>query len=102
MDAFNDPHIEMVTVMTSSQVGKTEIINNIIGYHIEHDPSPMLLIMPTLEMGTAWSKDRFAPMLRDTPSLKGKVTEAKAKDSGNTILARHGERGAVAGHRLDN
>ena len=76
----------MVTLITSSQVGKTEVINNIIGHYIEHDPSPMLLIMPTLEMGMAWSKDRFAPMLRDTPSLRGKVTDAKAKDSGNTIL----------------
>jgi phage terminase large subunit GpA-like protein len=86
MDAFNDPKIEMVTLMTSSQIGKTEIVNNIIGYYIEHDPAPLLLIMPTLEMAMAWSKDRFAPMLRDTPSLKGKVTDAKAKDSGNTIL----------------
>lgn len=86
MDAFNDPTAEFVTLMTSSQIGKTEIVNNIIGYFIEHDPSPMLLIMPTLEMGSAWSKDRLAPMLRDTPSLRGKVTDAKAKDSGNTIL----------------
>jgi phage terminase large subunit GpA-like protein len=86
MDAFNDPNVETVTIMTSSQVGKTEIVNNIIGYYIEHDPSPMLLIMPTLEMGTAWSKDRFAPMLRDTPSLRGKVSDARAKESGNTIL----------------
>lgn len=86
MDAFNDPEVEFVTLMTSSQIGKTEIVNNIIGYYIEHDPAPMLLIMPTLEMGNAWSKDRFAPMLRDTPSLRGKVTDARAKDSSNTIL----------------
>ena len=86
MDAFNEPEVEFVTLMTSSQIGKTEIVNNIIGYYIEHDPSPMLLIMPTLEMGNAWSKDRFAPMLRDTPSLRGKVTDARAKDSSNTIL----------------
>jgi phage terminase large subunit GpA-like protein len=86
MDALNDPDVEFVTLMTSSQVGKTEIVNNIIGYYIEHDPSPMLLIMPTLEMGMAWSKDRFAPMLRDTPSLRGRVTDARAKESGNTIL----------------
>jgi phage terminase large subunit GpA-like protein len=86
MDAFSDPAVEIITIMTSSQVGKTEIVNNIIGYHIEYDPSPMLLIMPTLEMGMAWSKDRFAPMLRDTPSLAGKVAEVRTRDSGNTIL----------------
>src|SRR5438309_11691097 len=39
MDAFNEPLVETVTLMTSAQVGKTEMVNNIIGYHIEHDPS---------------------------------------------------------------
>src|SRR5258706_1510959 len=33
MDAFNEPQVEMVTLMTSSQVGKTEMVNNIIGYY---------------------------------------------------------------------
>ena len=33
MDAVNDPRTEMVVIMSSAQVGKTEIINNIIGYN---------------------------------------------------------------------
>jgi len=28
MDAFNDPAVERIVVMTSSQVGKTELLNN--------------------------------------------------------------------------
>jgi phage terminase large subunit GpA-like protein len=36
-------------------------------------------------MGEAWSKDRLAPMLRDTPALRGRVADAKARDSGNTL-----------------
>jgi phage terminase large subunit GpA-like protein len=70
MDAVNDPRTEMVVIMSSAQVGKTEIINNIIGYNVHLDPSPILLLQPTLEMAEAWSKDRFAPMLRDTYVLK--------------------------------
>ncbi len=86
MDAFNDPAIHTVVVMCSAQVGKTEILNNIVGYYIDQDPAPMLVLQPTLEMAQAWSKDRLAPMLRDTPSLKGKVKDPRARDSGNTML----------------
>lgn len=86
MDAFSDPSIHTVVWMSSAQVGKTECLNNIVGYFIDQDPSPILFLQPTLEMGQAWSKDRLAPMLRDTPNLKGKVQDSKSRDSGNTIL----------------
>jgi phage terminase large subunit GpA-like protein len=50
MDAINDPAIETVVVMSSAQVGKTEIINNIVGYYIHQDPAPMLVVQPTEKM----------------------------------------------------
>ncbi|MFL6437473.1 MAG: phage terminase large subunit family protein [Terriglobales bacterium] len=86
MDAINDPTIETVVIMSSAQIGKTEIINNLLGYFIDQDPSPVLVVMPTLEIAHAWSKDRLSPMLRDTPCLRGRVKEAKAKVSNNTML----------------
>jgi len=86
MDAFNDPAIESVVVMTAAQVGKTEILNNVTGYFIDQDAAPLLIVEPTLEIAKAWSKDRFAPMLRDTPCLKGKVKDVRSRDSGNTML----------------
>ena len=85
MDAVNDPMTHTIVAMTSAQVGKTELINNIVGYYIDHDPSPMLCLQPTLEMADTWSKDRLAPMVRDTPVLRGKVQDTKSKTSGNTI-----------------
>jgi phage terminase large subunit GpA-like protein len=86
MDALNDPATETIVVMSSAQVGKTEILLNIIGYYIDQDPAPILLLQPTLEMAEAFSKDRLAPMLRDTPALKGKVKDPRSRDSGNTLL----------------
>jgi len=86
MDAICDPQIEMVVVMSSAQVGKTEIINNIVGYHIHLDPAPILLLQPTLEMAEAWSKDRLAPMIRDTTALHGLVKDPRSRDSSNTLL----------------
>lgn len=86
MDAVCDTRVETVVIMSSAQIGKTEIINNIIGYHIHLDPSPILLLQPTLEMAEAWSKDRLAPMLRDTEVLRGLVKDPRTRDSGNTLL----------------
>ena len=86
MDAINDARCEEVIIMSSAQVGKTELILNIIGYYIDYDPSPILVLQPTREMAETFSKDRLAPMLRDTPALKGKVKDARSRDSGNTIL----------------
>lgn len=86
MDAINDPQINQVVVMSSAQVGKTEFLLNVVGYHIDHDPAPMLLLQPTVDMAQAFSKDRLAPMIRDTPALKNKVQDSKSRSSGNTIL----------------
>jgi phage terminase large subunit GpA-like protein len=86
MDAFSDPLIERVVWMKASQVGATEILNNIVGYHVDQDPSPILILQPTVELARAWSTDRLAPMLRDSPRLQGKVQEPRTRESGNTIL----------------
>lgn len=86
MDAVSDPAIQSVVVMSSAQVGKTEIINNLVGYHIHQDPAPILVLQPTLEMAHTWSKDRLSPMLRDTPALRGKVKDPRSRNSQNTLL----------------
>jgi phage terminase large subunit GpA-like protein len=86
MDAVSDSSIEEIWVQKSAQIGWTEILGNVVGFHIDQDPAPILLVQPTLEIGEAWSKDRLAPMLRDTPCLRGKVKDARSRDSGNTLL----------------
>lgn len=86
MDAVSNPLLETIVIMSSAQVGKTEILNNLVGYHIDQDPSPILVLQPTLEMAQVWSKDRLAPMLRDTPALKGKVRDPRTSKSTNTLL----------------
>lgn len=85
MDVMGDPKVRAVVVMWASQVGKTEMLNNFVGFRVDQEPGPMLVLQPTLEMAEAWSKDRLAPMLRDTPRLRGKVADARSRDSGNTL-----------------
>lgn len=94
MDAVSDPAVAEVVIMSSAQVGKTLLLKAIIGYHVHQDPAPMLLLQPTLEMAEAFSKDRLAPMVRDTPALRGRIADAKSRDSGNTLL----HKGFPGGH----
>jgi phage terminase large subunit GpA-like protein len=96
MDAAADPLIETIVVMSSAQVGKTEMINNLLGYHIDRDPCPMLIVQPTIAMAETWSKDRLAPMIRDTPSLCDLVKDPRSRDSGNTVLAKQFPGGQLA------
>jgi phage terminase large subunit GpA-like protein len=85
MDALSDPRTREVVGVFGSQTGKTDCLLNMIGSRIHGNPGPMLVVQPTLEMGEAWSKDRLAPMLRDTPCLRGRVKDARTRDSGNTL-----------------
>lgn len=86
MDAVSDAAVHTVVCMKGSQIGWTEVLNNCAGFFMDRDPAPLLVIQPTLEMGEAWSKDRLAPMLRDTPTIRGLVKDARARDSDNTLL----------------
>lgn len=88
MDAFTDPKVRRLILVSSSQVGKSELENNIIGYIIDQDPSSILFIHPTTIDAKEYSKLRIAPMLRDTPVLRRKVSPSKSRDSGNTILQK--------------
>ncbi len=85
MDMVGQPGVRRVTLMTSAQVGKSTVIENIIGYHMHYDPCPILHVSPTLESMKMFSKERLAPMIRDCPSLTGIVKESRSRDSGNTL-----------------
>jgi phage terminase large subunit GpA-like protein len=55
-------------------------------------------VQPTVEMGEAFSKDRLAPMIRDTPVLRA-CSRRTSRDSSDTILhkAFPGGRVTIAG-----
>ena len=88
MDAITDIKTQKVVVMSAAQLGKTDgFILNPIGYYMHYDPSPILVLQPTIQMAESFSKDRLTPMLRDTPVLRDKVND-KSRNSGNTILQK--------------
>ena len=88
MEAFTDPKIRKIVMVAASQVGKSELELNVIGYIIDQDPGSIIFVQPTLDDARKFSRLRIAPMIRDSQVLKAKVSDIKAKDSGNPILQK--------------
>ncbi len=70
MDAFSDPHLERIVLCKGSQLGGTEAIYNMLGYAIEQDPAPSMIVMPTVELARSVSSTRIQPMIDASPVLK--------------------------------
>lgn len=87
MDSFTDTKVHHLVVVASSQVGKTEMELNMMGYAIDIDPGPIMFVVPnTKPIAEDFSKRRIAPMIRDTKSLRDKVADVKSRESNNTIF----------------
>lgn len=95
LDAASDPSVERIFVMAASQVAKSEIILNVIGYYAHQEPSPILLVQSTEAAMRGFSKERVAPMFDASPELRGKLSEG-ARDPSNTILLRQFPGGLLA------
>jgi len=89
MDCFTDPLVERVVCKFGAQLSKTEsAVLNPVGYFIDQDPAHILIVEPREFDAKKVSKKRLAPMIRDTPCLRAKVKDPRARDSQNTILQK--------------
>ncbi len=88
MDAILDPEVREVVCKKSTQVGWSDCVNNVIGYFIDADPQPIMMVQPTDLTAKDYSKKRITPMIEHCPALKGKVREATSRRAGNTMLLK--------------
>lgn len=88
MNAFSDSKCEKIVIKSAAQVGKSEILNNCIGYAMYNDPGPIMMVQPTEELAKGYSKERLTPMIQASPVLKELVADPKTRDSSNTILSK--------------
>ncbi len=86
LNCANDRKVEKVVCMKSAQVAWTDgFINNVLGYYIDQDPSPILIMFPKEKAAEKYSKGKFSPMVRDTPALKEKIHQSRLK---STLLSK--------------
>jgi phage terminase large subunit GpA-like protein len=69
MMAVTERGVRDITCMTCTQLLKTSLLENVIGYFSHLDPCPMLLTEPKEDSVRAFSKERLVPMAKASPVL---------------------------------
>lgn len=88
--------VEEVVLMWGAQTSKTTVGTNWLGYTIDHNPGPVMVMWPTINVAKRNSRQRLTPMFDATPSLRKKISERKAKDEANTMLLKDFAGGVLA------
>lgn len=72
-----DSEVEVVVFMKSAQCGGSEIGNNWLGYIIDVDPAPTILMTSSTVLARAYSKSKIRTLLSETKRLFDKVYRGK-------------------------
>ena len=80
MDAFNDLSVKDITFCAGTQLGKTAAEQNMIGYAIQQDPGPMMIIYPTEKLAKFTSEKRLQPMFELSAPLAERFDKLNSKD----------------------
>jgi len=80
MDAIGHPSVRDVTICAAPQTGKTEATYNALGYWIDRDPGPALVVFADEQTSRDEHEERIKPMLEDSPRLRQYKTAA-ARDT---------------------
>jgi phage terminase large subunit GpA-like protein len=93
MDAIMDESCSSLTLMWASQlIGKSSVIEGVLAWQIDQEPSTCVLVMPTADNAAAWSKNRFGPFIESCEQiakLVDKPSTRKGTRSGygsNTVM----------------
>ena len=83
---LDDPSPE-VTVMGSAQSGKSEVGVNTIGAVIQQYPSPILVVLPSLDEAKKYNNTKLQTTIDATPALRQRVRQNVSRDdAGSTTF----------------
>ena len=80
MDSFNDPYIQNINFVKSTQVGGTETLINATGWIITQNPSPTMIVYPNDELAKDVSNDKLKPAYQKTREIKSRFFQTKSSE----------------------
>ena len=80
MGAWSTAHT--IILLFASQLGKSEAINNLIGYCMHQAPCGVIMSQPTVETAEVYAKMRIRPMVRSTPELAALLPLGRRVEAG--------------------
>ena len=90
LDVIIDPNVREVVCQKSAQVAWTDgVLNNYIGYRIDIDPCPIIVMFAKEQDAKGYSKKKLTPMVEVTPVLSKKVDVSSSRKADNTALFKN-------------
>lgn len=74
MDSLVEPGVSEITILKPTQIGGSESLRNMIGWIIDNDPSPVLLVLPDEKSATEVISKRIRPLFDSCPALKAHLS----------------------------
>jgi phage terminase large subunit GpA-like protein len=86
-DAIDDPNVEKVVMMKASQTAFTDgVIVNYLLKLIDIDPCAIIIMFPRTQAAEDFMEEKFAPAVRATPRMKGRIDVETSRKAGNKKL----------------
>lgn len=79
MDELTNYETEEIIFVKPAQVGGTEALQNMVGYIVQQDPAPSMIVYPTDKLAESISQNRLIPMLLASPTLKKRYKEYESQ-----------------------
>jgi phage terminase large subunit GpA-like protein len=89
MDASFFESVQTVVICAAPQTGKSEAVNNCVGYAIDRDPGPVLYVYPDRLTARDNCRDRIQAMIQHSPRLRGYVRSVVEDMTLTTINLEH-------------
>lgn len=89
-----------ITIKGAVQIGKSTLINAVLAYYADADPSPMGLILPTAEDAPDYLRERLRKLYASSPrlaSIAGKRADINQRDNAQVTEFTTGARLLVLG-----
>jgi phage terminase large subunit GpA-like protein len=88
--------VEEVVLQWGAQTSKTTIGTSWLGYLIDVNPGPCMVVQPTIDMAKRYSRQRLTPAIEESEALRRKVRENRSRDDANTTLLKEFAGGFLA------
>ena len=79
MNELNNYETEEIVFCKCTQVGGTEAELNMLGYIIQQDAAPSMVVYPSDKLGESISENRIKPMLKASPTLRERYYELRSQ-----------------------
>lgn len=84
MDCFSARSpVHDVVAMFPIQFGKSEMEANILGYSMEENPGPIMVVLPGEVSANKWIDQKLNPLIEETPALQRVLTSTSSRESSN-------------------